>query len=498
MLYRNIALLLSVIATGVDASYDAIAGYEPGSDVVDHSRIDLDQAAMELVIKDASEDAFLKAKAIYENGGHSKSHAVLTLSTGLTMAVDKSAAISDGTIMAKSYGGYDVGATEIKAVYKTLGACAVGGLDVTTLDGCFPATGTITIGDADYAYTYDPLVDNNAARTIQGFSSKAEGKMETDGTHPEYFKAKTYYGTGDFGDKWVTAALDGTKYTYENGEADFALYGLTGRGEAVKKGTVYLNVHTYVLHEFEDAILDCKKACAECNEDAVHAWDEGVAFHTGSTATDADNGGKLLYALANKRCQNFKTCGAAGNEFSGNSMVNVELLKLFNEGRDILTKGEKCDDAANIVRKIEDLLTVPFVQGTLRYAYKVGVLGSTEKESAEGAVFAAALLPGVHNCDPAAAKIVAENMAVVGPGNYNVNQAAVKTALESTYKCLGITCAHVGGLVKDKDTGAYYEGAEACGVDKEDDKDDKDDSSSGYSVGVGAAALVGAAAVIVM
>jgi len=486
MLYRNIALLLSVIATGVEASFDAIAGYEPGSDVVDHSRVDLDQAALELVLKE-NEGDFLMAKAIYESGGNSKSHAVLKLKTGLTMAVDKSAGISDGTIMAKSYAGYEVGATEIKAIYKVLGECNVGGLDVTKLDGCFPATGSITIGDAQYEYEYAPDVDNNAARTIQGFSTKAESKMETEGTHDEYFKNKKYHGSGDFGDAWVSAALDGTKFTGGLFEADFALYGDVGRTEAVKKGTVYLNIHTYVLHEFEDAIMDCKKACTTCNDDAVHAWDEGVAFHTGSLAIDADNGGKLLYELANKRCKNYKTCGAAGNEVSGNSMVNFELLKLFNEGRDILTKGDKCDDATKVLRKIEALLTVPFVQGTMRYAYKVGKLGSGEKESAEGAVFAAAVLPRVHHCDPAAAKIIADNMAVVKDGDYSVDHAAVKKAFESTYECMEITCAHVGGLMN---ADVYYEGAEPCGL--------SDDSSSGYSVGVGAAALVSAAAVIVM
>jgi len=486
MLYRNIALLLSAIATGAEASLKPIAGYEPGSDVADHARVDLDQKALEDAVGEDTEEGMAKAKRIYEEGGHSKSHAVLTLSTGLTMAVNKSDGISDGTTMAKSYSGYAVGDTEIKALYKELGACNVGGLDMTKLDGCFPASGTITIGDSDYMYTYDPATDNNAARTIQGFSTKAGDKMEDDGTHPEYQKTKTYYGTSDWADQWISNALDGTKYTYTMGVADFSKYGLTGRKEAVKKGTVYLNFHTYVLHEFEDAISDCKKACTDCNADAVHAWDEGVAFHTGSIPDGVDESGKLLYGLANKRCKNFKTCGAKGDSATGNSMVNMELLKLFNKGRDILGQGAKCDDAEVILRKIEALLTVPFVQGTLRYAHKMGVGGGTEKESAEGAVFAAAVLPRVHACDADAAKIIATNMAVVAPGNYVVDQPAVKAALESTYECMGITCAHVGGLLNGEE---YYKGAEPCGIDE---------SSSGYSLGVGAAALVGAAAVIVM
>merc|ERR1719262_1041482 len=37
---------------------------------------------------------------------------------------------------------------------------------------------------------------------------------------------------------------------------------------------------------------------------------------------------------------------------------------------------------------------------------------------------------------------------------------AVKKAFESTYACLGITCAHVGGLILDGTE--YYEGAGPC------------------------------------
>merc|ERR1711920_325841 len=40
--------------------------------------------------------------------------------------------------------------------------------------------------------------------------------------------------------------------------------------------------------------------------------------------------------------------------------------------------------------------------------------------------------------------------------------AAVKTAIESVYSCLGITCAHVGGLVLTADPLEYYAGGEPC------------------------------------
>ena len=81
---------------------------------------------------------------------------------------------------------------------------------------------------------------------------------------------------------------------------NFAVLGDAARIEAVKKGTAYMNVWMYTVREFEDAIDDCTSCTSNCNEhstnsDSVHAWDEGVAFYTGSlegTAYGGDGAGK--------------------------------------------------------------------------------------------------------------------------------------------------------------------------------------------------------------
>ena len=55
-------------------------------------------------------------------------------------------------------------------------------------------------------------------------------------------------------------------------------------------------------------------------------------------------------------------------------MVNNELFKdgtgLFPHGRDLLQQGE-CSKVRPVVERIVSLMTVPLVQGTLRYAYRV-------------------------------------------------------------------------------------------------------------------------------
>merc|ERR550514_2294848 len=106
-------------------------------------------------------------------------------------------------------------------------------------------------------------------------------------------------------------------------------------------------------------------------------------------------------------------------------------------------------------------MTIPQIQGALRYAYKVGELGGGAKEKAEGAVFAAAILGRLNQCNPKVAAMVSDNMKIDSANPMGAGYAAVKKALESTYECMGIKCAHVGGLVQDGDT-FYYPGAEPC------------------------------------
>ena len=92
----------------------------------------------------------------------------------------------------------------------------------------------------------------------------------------------------------------------------------------------------YVIREMEDAIVDCTSGCINCNDDPVHAWDEGVAFYAGSLEGDAgSSSGKLLYRLAEKRCANFGTCSGAG----GRSAVNIQIVTQFLLGKVALSQG---------------------------------------------------------------------------------------------------------------------------------------------------------------
>jgi len=476
----SLAVFVTSCAAAVDAgglgrrlSFEKVAGYKPDSQVTDHCAIDLDQKAIEAQLAIGTNEAFGAARKIYNTGGNSKVYAQVTITPALTKAIAKGDSImgrgtEDQEVAGKTGQAYEAGDSNIKVYYSTTDiqsayvGCQVGGLVEPTLKGCFKETGEFTIGGDTYTYTYDPATENKAGRTISGFSTGAESKMLTDCPgcpYEDFSYFNDYYGTPTYAHKWVEAAFDGKKTEFKNGNADFSLYGTSGREQVIKKGTAYLNIFMYVIREFEDALDDCKRGLLSDNYNSVHAWDEGVCFYTGSIEGQdgITDDGKLLHQLADKRCGDYKTCGPDGVDAAGQAKLNYDLFDLFAVGNYQIQNGN-CPGARRTTAKITDLMYVPMIQGTMRYAYKVDKLSGGEKEKAEGAVFAAAVLPRVHAANPEAAKTIYNNLRVGAP---STDFKAVKAAFESVYEAMGISCADIGGLWSEASKD-YYPGMEPC------------------------------------
>ena len=280
-----------------------------------------------------------------------------------------------------------------------------------------------------------------------------------------------------------------------------------------------MNVWMYAIREMEDAIDDCEADCLNCNDDPVHAWDEFVAFYSGSLeGTDGSGTGTLLYNLADKRCENFKTCGSKRNKDSGTSYVNTEIMSLAADGRDYLLASD-CTSAIPVKNDIVTQMQVPLIQGTLRCnlptshpplhcpiaylveaealtfspfflhttsvfrtplshltpgntawsylpgrllldAYKMDYLSGGDEEKAEGLVFARAILPMVSYCDADDADTIYHNMVNLSTADADVSYKAVRKAFENNYDCLDLSCKDIGGLLKDN--GDYYSHAHPC------------------------------------
>lgn len=289
-----------------------------------------------------------------------------------------------------------------------------------------------------------------------------------------------FYGTPAYGDHWVSAAFynTSTDFGHGYGNADFSKFKFnTALAEAVRKGTVFLNLYMAVIREMEDAITDCSRGCEEdCNADPVESIDAAVAFYAGSLQGEDGSGeGVLLYNLANEQAMNFATAGEFGTDETGTAYINIEVIREFKKMQLNLMQ-KQCEAARTSKNKIVNYMKVPMIQGVLRYAYtrtyeKPSIHEDAEKVEAEGATYAAAILPYIHKCDDRAAVLVHRHMKVGGVPHF----PDLKATLESTYNCLNIQCGHVGGVWT---VSGYAEGAEPCTVPGTSSSQSKASSSS--------------------
>jgi len=250
----------------------------------------------------------------------------------------------------------------------------------------------------------------------------------------------------------------------------------------------------YAIREFEDAIDDCNAGSAKgivssgpnCNSlstAAVHAWDEGVAFYTGSLEgpdVGGNSEGVFPYRLAEKRCANFKTCGEQHNSVTGTSYVNTRLFDKLAIGQAKLLMG-RCDEVRPVLREMVALMSIPLIQGTLRYAYKIDKMSGADKEKGEGAIFAAAIVPRVYYCNSADGDTIMNNMKI---GASSTSFTAVKTAFEKNYACMNITCAEVGGIWFAAENKYYPEAGPCSSVGAPGKSTDEDSGMPGWAIGL--------------
>jgi hypothetical protein len=195
----------------------------------------------------------------------------------------------------------------------------------------------------------------------------------------------------------------------------------------------------------------------------VHAIDEAAAFWAGSLEGAAGKGvpdeGKLVFRLAEKRCADFGTCTGTHGQAASNAEIVAKL-----QSAQIELKHSRCVNVVPLKKRIVTLMSIPLIQGSLRYAWKVAEDPQAGlKEKAEGAVFAAAILPRVAACNPDVAKLISDNMKIDAANHMSAGFVAIKQAFESTYACLGITCEDIGGLLKSKLVmGEYKDKAAPC------------------------------------
>uniref|UniRef100_A0A7S4JUU1 Uncharacterized protein n=1 Tax=Odontella aurita TaxID=265563 RepID=A0A7S4JUU1_9STRA len=461
-----------VVATQRQLSYERIAGsYEPVTRVTDAAALDLDLFDISGQLALMTNDGFAVAQAIYQKGGNSMSIARIVLYEPLPANIPKGSPVegtdaSGGAALGTMYYDAPLGSTELSVLYTPSDiqaqhlSCRVGGLPSQSqmLDGCFAPTGSVTVeGYGTFQYVYNTVVDNTNGRTIQGLSTSAQQKMYHCSAcpYPEYQKFYEYYGAFDYANEIVLAALAGNSTSFSRGNLAMASYSRISRSEVAKKAMSSMHVFMYVIRQMEHAISGCR----EDDPDAVHAWDEAVAYYAGSLeGSDGSGTGVFPYSLADKRCANFQTCGVDGNATAGTSRINDEVMKEFTIGAFHIMEG-RCESVLASKTSVARRMTVPLVQSALRYVHRRSALGVThEKTLAQSAIFAASVVPFVHACSEEDAQIIYVHS---GTQSADPFYGEVKAAFERNYDCMGITCEDVGGLF-DEFAGGYFQGAEPC------------------------------------
>lgn len=391
----------------VTTGFTYIAGYEPQSEVRNHSKVDLD-------VKD-----ILAGIGVMKDGKN------LGDATG-TGWTDNAAA-----------------AAELKAIYKSGKNSVKGSGAIRTLAGFSTGAATKSSKNYDDAPDHNPDVD----MVKEPFFKVANAYWTTHGP-------KT---ANSWADAIITAAFDGAAV----GDIDFNTTGADFRVETIGKGIVYLNALPYVFWEMQDAINDCMAGTVKANGDSVHAWDEAVAFYVGSAVGPQEGGpdglststsGYLMYTLGEKRCPNYKTCTADNDNepTEGYSAVNSEIMAYFQAGESAIVDSKDVSGCAAVQETKDAIATrsiIPLIQGTLRYLYKTEAKASA-KEAGELFAFASAILPYVDQCNSETADALYNKAWLFSADVAYVN---LKADLEKTYECLGVSCTDIGELRDDAD-----------------------------------------------
>ena len=345
------------------------------------------------------------------------------------------------------------------------------------------------VGDFDGAMTiYSSGGDSKAtiAATLESLATPGLTTMASDTWYPVY---KGYWDSQiNYAHEFVQGAHESTTLPDEM------------KKELIKKGIVYQGLWMQVVHNLDKGQRDCD----------VNFWDKGMAYYFGSlegeyqTSADIASKGNLLYALAQKRCSEFGTC-ATPTDRTTLAAVNDKIQSAAIDGSEnYLYHQVACNDAGLELafKGMVSQMTVPLVQGMLKYAWKAdpangdscaGQAGNDAatvatndasantdcaKSWAEGWAFAAAVLPQVHKCDATAATTIRANLDVTSTaGPMKDGVAAVKAAIEGVYDCLGITCTDVGAF---QNSGQVKSGMAACTFAPSNDVDST--ASSGATV----------------
>jgi hypothetical protein len=268
----------------------------------------------------------------------------------------------------------------------------------------------------------------------QFISLKSLATSDSRDIAPQYKIFREYYDSQDYADDLIMDALQKVGY-----------YSAASRGQrsaVVTQALANMVVYMAVLEKMYLAVSKCD------NDDltgAAEDWDESVALLVGSMEGTIAGGlaggdGYMMYAEANEQCLIFDTC-----EPSGEAKSNEELMSVVSSLKDSLTNSQ-CD---NVKRRLSDAIfpsmTIPLVQGVLRYAGSSQGISPADDldETGSANIMALSVTPLVDRVNETSALLVDTSFAF-GPTQVPQGTASIYAAFSYALRGMGINCEDIG------------------------------------------------------
>lgn len=189
-----------------------------------------------------------EAYKLYQEGANSNPYAVLDLAQGLSsrmtegtpvVGVGQNGEETRGALWMDAEEGDDelLVAYEVTDSHETPTGCrvAAGILFAQDFEKCFVELGNVTIGEEQYAYSYDLLEGNFGGQSLMELALDTEQHRIDSEPQGEFYDDmwlfNDYYGTPEYADTLVTAAFEGDDAGLDRGNMNFE-----GMAESVRAG----------------------------------------------------------------------------------------------------------------------------------------------------------------------------------------------------------------------------------------------------------------------
>ena len=307
---------------------------------------------------------------------------------------------------------------------------------------------------------------SSGKRTLKGFSTgigakaiKPNTDTPKDGYYEQAYSLALAAGNADgFGDALVQALF--AKSTTPS-QAAFAV------------GINYGVTQLYTMHEFYDAVLDASKGTTQDNDASAKAWDEGVAFYTGSEQVKGKAGLNSMYGMAEMLSTDFGQTDSGDNTICD---INKRFMEISKTGRDFIkTKTVDANNAAKALtaaeadelrgyaEELHGLMTAANIQWFIKSHKETGTTAADKEDVAK--ILGTLIHAELNACTKDGAATFKDKV-ITNYANLSDSWSDIMTILHENYSCMIRTSVKASGNTDYGATVHFHRGCSWVGAYK--------------------------------